>query len=305
MSSASTPGLGTPAPPPEPPATPKKRVGFSLEPWILLGPSGIWLFVLMVLPIVFIFSLSLTPGVDFGDIVNPSSLKNYQRVFQAIPLRALGRSVGFAGGCTLICLVLGFPVAYWIALAAPKRWRNLMLLSFVLPLWTSSLLRTYAWLAILRRTGVLNTVLDAVGIPPIEILYTAPAVLVGMSYSYLPYMVLILYASLEKLDTRLLEASADLGAGPFETFWKITIPQTIPGIVAGCALVGITSLGDFIDPALLGGPNNLTIAGLIYKQFISRAPDWSFGSALSMVLILAVSVAIAILIRFGEAEPKR
>ena len=282
-----------------------QRLSRLVEPLVLLGPAGLWLFLLLVLPTLVIFELSLVPGINPGDVVNPSGLENYWEVFQPIPLRAIGRSLFFAGGTTAICLLLGFPVSYWIALGAPKRWRNLLLLGFILPLWTSSLLRSYAWIAILRPTGFLNTVLTAIGLPPLEILYEPSAVLVGMSYSYLPYMVLILYASLEKLDKRLLEASADLGANPPETFWKVTVPQTIPGIAAGCLLVGITALGDFIDPELLGGTANGTIARLIFTKFVGKAPNWGVGSALSMVLILAVSVAIALLIRFGEAKPKQ
>jgi spermidine/putrescine transport system permease protein len=200
----------------------------------------------------------------------------------------------------VICLILGFPVAYWIALLSPQRWRNLLLLGFVLPLWTSSLLRSYAWITILRPTGLLNTVLTSLGLPALELLNRSPAVLIGMSYSLLPYMVLILYASLEKLDRRLLEASADLGANPLQTFWKVTVPQTLPGIAAGSLLVFITGLGDFVDPELLGGASSMTVARLIYNQFLGATQNWGFGSALSMVLILAVSMAIALLIKYGS-----
>jgi len=199
-----------------------------------------------------------------------------------------------------ICLILGFPVAYWIAQIAPKRWRNLLVLGFVLPLWTSSLLRSYAWITILRPTGLLNSLLSSVGLPTLELLNRTPAVLIGMSYSLLPYMVLILYASLEKLDQRLLEAAADLGASPIKAFWKVTVPQIYPGITAGSLLVLITALGDFIDPELLGGASSMTAARLVYNQFLGVTQNWGFGSALSMTLIFAVSVAIALLIKFGD-----
>lgn len=200
----------------------------------------------------------------------------------------------------MICLILGFPVAYWIALLSPQRWRNLLLLGFILPLWTSSLLRSYAWITILRPTGLLNTVLTSLRLPALELLNYSTAVLIGMSYSLLPYMVLILYASLEKLDRRLLEAAADLGANPMQTFWKVTVPQTLPGIAAGSLLVFITGLGDFVDPELLGGASSMTVARLIYNQFLGAAQNWGFGSALSMVLILAVSLAIALLVKYGD-----
>lgn len=276
------------------------------RPWlgltVLLGPAGIWLLLLLVLPTLVIFELSLVPGIRPGDVVNPSGIENYLNVFEPINLKVLSRSLFFATGTTIICLILGFPVAYWLAQKSPPRWRNLLLLGFILPLWTSSLLRSYAWITILRSTGVLNTVLSFLGLPGIELLNRTPAVLIGMAYSYLPYMVLILYASLEKLDRQLLEASADLGANPLETFQKVTIPQTFPGIAAGSLLVFITALGDFVDPELLGGASSMTVSRLIYNQFLGTSRNWGFGSALSMVLILAVSLAIALLIKYGDRD---
>lgn len=276
-----------------------------VEPFILLGPAGFWLALLLVLPTLVIFELSLVPNIKPGEIVWPSGLDNYLRVFEPINLQVLGRSLFFALGSTAICLLLAFPVAYWIAQMAPKRWQNLLLLGFILPLWTSSLLRSYAWITILRPTGVLNTFLTTLGLPALEILNRPPAVLIGMAYSYLPYMVLILYASLEKLDKRLLEASADLGATPIQSFWKVTVPQSLQGIAAGCLLVFISGLGDFVDPELLGGASSMTGARLIYNQFLGATQNWGFGSALSMVLIFAVSAAIALLIKYGDREATR
>lgn len=271
-----------------------------LEPLVLLAPAGLWLLLLLVLPTLVILELSLVPGFRPGNVVNPSGWDNYILVFDSIYLQVLGRSLFFASGTTIICLLLGFPVAYSIALLSPQNWRNLLLLVFVLPLWTSSLLRSYAWITILRPTGLLNTVLTFLGLPALELLNSSPAVLIGMSYSLLPYMVLILYASLEKLDRRLLEAAADLGANPMQTFWRVTVPQTLPGIAAGSLLVFITGLGDFVDPELLGGASSMTVARLIYNSFLGATQNWGFGSALSMVLILAVSVAIALLIKYSS-----
>lgn len=275
-----------------------------LAPLLLLGPGGLWLLLLLVLPTIIIFELSFVPNIKPGMVVNPTGIQNYIRVFEGINLLVLGRSLFFAVGTTIICLILAFPVAYWIGQMAPKRWQNLLLLGFILPLWTSSLLRSYAWITILRRTGVLNTALNAIGLPSIYLLNQSSAVFIGMAYSYLPYMALILYASVEKLDRRLLEASADLGANPVETFWKVTVPQTLPGIAAGSLLVFISSLGDFVDPELLGGGSSMTVSRLIYNQFLGATQNWGFGSSLSMVLILAVSIAIALLIKYGEA-PER
>ena len=276
-----------------------------VEPLLLLTPAGIWLALLLVLPTLVIFELSLVPNIKPGEAVIPSGLDNFIKVFEPINLQVMGRSLFFAVGTTVICLLLGFPVAYWIAQMAPKRWQNLLLLGFILPLWTSSLLRSYAWITILRPTGVLNTVLTTIGIPALELLNRTPAVLIGMAYSYLPYMVLILYASLEKLDRRLLEASADLGANPIQTFWKVTVPQTMSGIAASSLLVFISGLGDFVDPELLGGASSMTGARLIYNQFLGATQNWGFGSALSVALITAVSLAIALLIKYGDQAPQR
>ncbi|WP_445632130.1 ABC transporter permease [Nostoc sp. DSM 114167] len=276
-----------------------------LQPLVLLAPSGIWLLLLLVLPSLLIFELSLVADIRPGDLVNPNGFKNYIRIFDSLYVQVIWRSLFFAFGTTIICLILGFPVAYWIAQIAPQRWRNLLLLGFVLPLWTSSLLRSYAWITILRPTGLLNSLLSNLGLPTWELLNNSQAVLIGMSYSLLPYMVLILYASLEKLDKRLLEAAADLGANPVETFFQVTVPQIFTGIAAASMLVFITGLGDFVDPELLGGASSMTAARLVYNQFLGATQNWGFGSALSMTLILLVSIAIALLIKFGEATPKR
>jgi spermidine/putrescine transport system permease protein len=278
----------------------QQRLAKLVQPLILLAPAGFWLFLLLVIPTLLILQLSLVPGIRPGQPIQGFGLGNYLEIFQPIYLRVIGRSISYAIGTTVICLLLGFPVAYWIAVLAPKRWRNLLLICFVLPLWTSSLLRAYAWITILRPTGVLNSLLAAIGLPGQTWLNRDPAVFIGMSYSFLPYIVLILYASLEKLDKRLLEAAADLGAPPQTAFWQVTVPQTLPGIAAGGLLVFITSLGDFVVPELLGGASSMTTARLIYNQFLGATRNWGLGSALSILLILGVSLAIALLIKYGD-----
>jgi spermidine/putrescine transport system permease protein len=272
-----------------------------LEPIALLAPAAIWLTLLLVIPTLLIFELSLVPGIRPGQVVNPSGIDNYLQIFrEEIYLQVVGRSLLFAFGATFFSLLLGFPVAYFIALTVPKHWRNILLLGFVLPLWTSSLLRSYAWITILRPTGLLNSILAVVGLPALDVLNRPAAVYIGMTYSMLPYIVLILYASLEKLDRRLLEAAADLGANPFQAFWRVTIPQVLPGITAGALLVFITCLGDFVDPELLGGASSMTLARLIYNQFLGATQNWGFGSALSMIMVFAVSLAIALLLKYGD-----
>jgi spermidine/putrescine transport system permease protein len=295
--------ISTPSPVPvaEPPGL-RHKFSKLIEPLVLLAPSGLWLLLLLVAPTVLILELSLIPGFRLGHAASAYGIDNYLQIFQAIYLPVIWRSLLFAFGAMFSSLILGFPVAYWIAVMAPARWRNLLLVAFVLPLWTSSLLRAYAWIAILRPSGVLNSLLGAIGLPPQDLLNRPPAVFIGMAYSFLPYMVLILYASLEKLDKRLLEASADLGATPPQTFWKVTVPQTLPGIAAACLLVFISSLGDFVVPELLGGAASMTVSRLIYNQFLGATLNWGFGSSLSMVLILGVSVAIALLIKYGDRD---
>lgn len=272
---------------------------------VLLAPAALTLLLLLVLPTLIIIQLSFVPGIKPGDIVNPSGFENYLRILDPLYLQVIKRSLLLALATTIICLLIGFPVAFWIARMAPKRWRNLLLLAFILPLWTSSLLRSYAWITILRPTGLLNTVLANFNLPTINLLNTTQAVLIGMSYNLLPYMVLILYASLEKLDKRLLEAASDLGANSIQVFAKVTIPQVLPGIAAASMLVFITGLGDYVNPELLGGAASMTAARLIYNQFLGTAQNWGFGSALSTVLILLVSLAIAFLIKFGDKAPER
>ena len=294
----------------------RQRLQRLLGPITLLGPSGLWLVLFLVVPTVLILNISLIPGLRPGEATEGYGLGNYSRVFNpldasfdAVYLQVIVRSLFYATGTTLACLILGFPAAYWLALMAPYRWRNFLVVAFVLPLWTSSLLRAYAWISILRPSGLLNAFIDwissflpGIQLPQQDWLYTSTAVVIGLTYNFLPYMVLILYASLEKLDTQLLEASADLGATPRQTFWKITVPQTLPGIAAACLLVFITSMGDFVVPTLLGGTSSTTISRLIYNQFLGVARNWGLGSALSMVLILAVSLAIALLLKYGDRD---
>ncbi|MBD0336851.1 MAG: ABC transporter permease [Cyanobacteria bacterium Co-bin13] len=278
----------------------RQRLLSLVGPLAFLSPAGLWLLLFLAIPTLLILDISLVPGLRPGQATGAYGLGNYLQIFESVYLTVMGRSLFFAVGATVICLALGFPVAYWIALMSPKRWRNLLLVAFVLPLWTSSLLRAYAWITILRPTGLLNLILGALGLPTQQWLNTSVSVFIGLSYSFLPYMVLILYASLEKLDVRLLEAASDLGATPQQAFWRVTIPQTLPGIAAGSLLVFITSLGDFVVPTLLGGASSMNVARLIYNQFLGPTRNWGFGSALSMVLILAVSLAIALLLRYGD-----
>ncbi|MEI6426877.1 MAG: ABC transporter permease [Pseudanabaena sp. ELA607] len=287
-------------PPLEPKSDGTQRRRKWLEALVLLFPGAGWLVLFLIIPMGLILIQSFVPS---GKSI--FSLENYQRVFESyegnfIYLTVVWRSFFYAALTTLGCLILGFPIAYWLAIHAPRRWQNILLLLFVLPLWTSSLLRSYAWITILRPTGLLNTFLNLFGISAINLLNKPEGVVLGMIYTFLPYMVLVLYTSIEKLDLRLLEASADLGANSNQTFWQITVPQVSSGIIAGSALVMISSFSDYINPQLLGGPGTRTIASIIELQFLGAGSNKGFGASLSMVLILAVTIVIALLLKYGD-----
>jgi spermidine/putrescine transport system permease protein len=274
-------------------------------PWLLLSPAAIWLLLLLILPILLVGLFSLVPDLKPGDWVNPTGIANYFKLFDAANLKVLGRSLFLASSTTVLCLLMGYPIAYWLTQMVSPRWQKLLLFAFVLPLWTSSLLRTYAWIAILRPTGVLNSLLAALKLPSLDLLYQLPAVLIGLCSNLLPFMVLILYASLEKLDRRLLEAAADLGATPTQTFWQVTVPQTLPGIIAGGVLVFVNALGDYVVPQVLGGVSSMTIPQLISNRFLSTPVNWGVGSAWSFLLILLVSLMLVVLIKYGDRDANK
>jgi spermidine/putrescine transport system permease protein len=254
---------------------------------LLLLPCVLALLVLFALPQALMFEASLGRRSAYGGIVHEWSLLNYLRALEPLYLRILARSLGLALATTVLSLLVAYPVAYWIALRAPARFRSALLVLVILPFWTSFLVRMYAWIFVLRSEGLLNLSLEALGLPRLSLLYNDFAVLLGQLYGELPFMILPLYASLEKLDRSLLEAAADLGARPREALWRVTVPLTLPGIVAGCVLVFIPSLGAFLAPDLLGGARTVYIGNLIQSQF-AIARDIPFGSALSFLLSLLV-----------------
>ncbi len=271
----------------------------SLGPLIIV-PAGLWLLVFMVLPLLILLVYSLGGRDDLGRIVLGFDLHNYARFFCGPYLGALGRSALLAFSTTLLCLVAGMIFSLWLAFSVPKRYQNFFMTLLVVPLWTSSLLRIYAWMTILRPTGILHGVLTTFGwVDPPTILYSQNAVLLGMVYNYLPYMVLPLYAALEKMDVRLLEAAADLGAHPLKAFFQITVPLAMRGIVAGCIMVFVPALGDYVTPDLLGGAKVMYIGNLIQNQFLV-VRDWAFGCAVSTILIAIVGVFVWVYLRFVE-----
>lgn len=253
----------------------------------LLLPGLVLLAVLFYLPQLLMLGVSLGSRTAYGGVEPGVSLANYLRALDPLYLTILGRSVVLAAATTLLCLALGYPVAYWLARRAPRRYRSALLALVILPFWTSFLVRMYAWIVLLRSEGVVNLALSGLGLPRAELLYNDFAVLLGQLYGELPFMIIPLYVSLEKLDPSLLEAAADLGADARRAFLRVVVPQTLPRIAAGCVLVFIPSLGAYLAPDLLGGGKTAYIGNLIQGQF-AVARDMPFGAALSFVLSLAV-----------------
>jgi spermidine/putrescine transport system permease protein len=252
-------------------------------------------------PLAIICGYSFLTRGDYGGVEQPWSFGNYLRLFDPLYLSILWRSVWIASAATTLCALLGFPLALFIARAG--RWKNLYLQLVLLPFWTSFLVRTYAWLFILRDTGLINTVLLRLHIiqAPLQLLYNDAAVVVGLVYNFLPFFVLPLYATLDRLDPSLVEAAADLGARPSSTLWRVIIPISAPGIAAGCVLVFIPCLGAYLTPDLLGGGKTVMLGNLIQNQF-TTARDWPFGSAASLTLMLASALVLAALMRSPIAK---
>ncbi len=229
---------------------------------------------------------------------------NYVDLFHPLYFRIFGRSILFAAATTALCLVLGFPLAYYIA-RLPRGRQGLWLVLVLIPFWTNFLVRTYAWMFILRAEGVLNKFLMGAGLidAPIELLYSDAAVLLGLVYGYLPFMVLPLYAAVERLDPVLVEAARDLYASRWSVFWRVVLPLTKPGVMAGCLLVFMPSLGAFITPDLLGGARSMMVGNLIQHEYLV-VRDWPLGSALSFVLMGVLIAAMAVYYRI-DADMNR
>lgn len=257
-----------------------------LTGWLLMAPLLAWLGAFVVAPTLIMLVYSFCDRDELGQVVFTFSWSNYARVFDPTYLKILLKSVYYAAITTVICLVVGYPVAYWVG-RAPERVRNKLLALIMIPFWTSFLIRTYAWMTILKSEGPLNSALLYLGMisAPLDILYTPTAVVIGLVYSYLPFMILPIYGSVEKLDNTLVEAAFDLGAGPVRAFATVIAPLTRPGIVAGVMLVFIPAIGMFAITDLMGGARVPMIGNVIQNQF-GQARDWPFGAALGMTVLL-------------------
>jgi spermidine/putrescine transport system permease protein len=266
-----------------------------------LLPARIWIALFFAAPLGIVCAYSFLTRGDYGGVELPWTAESYTRLADPLYLTIFWRSLWIASAATALCALLGFPLALFIARAG--RFRNLLLQLVLLPFWTSFLVRTYAWLFILRDTGLVNTLLQGMHVisRPLPLLYNDGAVLLGLVYNFLPFFVLPVYATLERLDPLLVEAAADLGARPFAALRRVIVPLSMPGIVAGSVLVFIPCLGAYLTPDLLGGGKTVMLGNLVQNQF-TTARDWPFGSAASLVLMLASTLLLAALMRSRAAK---
>lgn len=290
-----------------------RRLGFSGRSLVIAVPY-LWLLAFFLAPFLIVLKISFaeiqvamppyTPLVTFvedGWIAFHATIGNYLFLFEdSLYIDSYLSSLKIALVSTLLTLLVGYPIAYGM-MRAPRRWRFALLMMVILPFWTSFLIRVYAWIGILKKEGLLNLTLLSLGVidQPLTILNTDTAVYIGIVYSYLPFMVLPLYANLEKMDLSLLEAAADLGCRPIKAFWVITVPLSLPGIIAGCFLVFIPAMGEFVIPDLLGGSETLMIGKTLWSEFFNNR-DWPLSSAVAVLLLLVLVVPIVLFQRMQE-----
>ena len=262
---------------------------------LFLSPAVVLMLTTLLVPLCMVLVYSVLSRGAYGGVEHPWTLDNYARLFDALYGVIFVRSFVIAAVATALCIALGFPLALFIAQSGARK--NLYLGLVILPFWTSFLIRLYAWMFLLRDTGLINHALQAAGVirKPLPMLYTDGAVVLGLIYGFLPFAVLPLYATLERIDPSLLEVAADLGARPWAVLWRITIPLCAPGIGAAAILVFVPCLGTYITSDLLGGSKTILIGNLVQNQF-TTARDWPFGAAVSMAL-MAVALALLLLIR--------
>ena len=279
----------------------------------LIGLPFLWLAVFFLLPLAIVGAISFGESADAippfkplfavtaGGLRGAATLAGYRQLVETC-LRIYANSLLYAAAATLLCLLIGYPVAFAIARAAGV-WRHLLLFLVMLPFWTSFLIRVYAWIAILQPSGLVNRLLLATGLieTPLPLLYNSFSVVLGLVYSYLPFMILPLYGSLMRLDESLVEAAADLGAPPWRVFRGVILPLTLPGIAAGALLVFIPAVGEFVIPDLLGGPDTLMIGKLLWQEFFDNV-DWPAASAVAMALVAVVTLPLLVVQRLLNRE---
>lgn len=266
---------------------------------ILAYPYIIWSALFIVIPLILVVAFSFTIKVGDKTVL---SFANYKELMDPIYFKVFVRSIGLAGLSTFICLLIGYPVAYIIS-KAPISKRGTLILLFILPMWMNFLLRTYAWITILGKNGILNSFLGIFGIEPVGILYTNVAILLGMVYNFLPFMVLPIYTSLSKMDNDLVNAARDLGANSLQVFTKVTFPLSLPGVISGITMVFMPAVTTFAISRLLGGGKFMLIGDLIEQQF-TVVGDWNFGSAVSIFMMIVILISIAVMSKFEDESDK-
>lgn len=271
-----------------------------ISAFAILSPVLIWMFSFFLIPLFLVVTVSFLTRGEYGGIQYNFTFNNYSRLIDSMYFKILWNSLIISFMTTISCLFLGYPFAYIIG-RSPKKYRAILIMLIILPFWTNSLVRTYAWIILLRTEGIINSYLLMLGIidKPLQLLYNNSSVLIGMLYIMFPFMVLPIYASVEKLDSSLIEAAKDLYASPIKTFLKITLPLTKSGILAGCLLVFVPTLGLFFIPDLMGGSKIILLSNLIKNQFLS-ARDWPFGMAISVLLIMMMLIIIGLMKLKGE-----
>ncbi|MBX9682801.1 MAG: ABC transporter permease subunit [Hyphomicrobium sp.] len=285
--------------------------------WYVIAAPYIWLLLFFLVPFFIVFKLSLSdtarampPYVPVYDMTlglanffSQLDFENYSFLLSdPLYINAYISSLKIAAVATLFTLFVGYPIAYGMA-RAPREWRPTLMMLVILPFWTSFLIRVYAWIGILKKEGLLNLFLMNYGIitEPLNIMNTTTAVYIGIVYSYLPFMILPLYSSLEKISPALNEAAEDLGSPPWRAFWQVTFPLSMPGVIAGCLLVFIPATGEFVIPDLLGGSETLMIGKTLWSEFFNNS-DWPVSSAVAVVLLLALVVPIVVFQRAQQRE---
>lgn len=265
----------------------------------MVGPVSSWMVIFIAIPFIYIFLISFMEKGVYGGVEFNFTLENYKAMFDSTYLEIFSSSLIMAFSTTVLCLLIGYPFAYFISTKAKEK-RTMLLMLVIIPFLTNSLIRTYGWIILLRAEGLINQLLMWLHIidEPLKLLYNNIGVMIGMVYTLLPFMVLPLYTSIEKLDKSILEAAKDLGAKPKSSFLKVILPLTVPGIFAGSIMVFIPTLGYFFIPDLLGGSKSMLIGNLIKNQFLT-ARNWPFGAALSIFLIIITLVLVGIYTRVG------
>ncbi|TGD61957.1 ABC transporter permease [Tabrizicola sp. WMC-M-20] len=266
----------------------------SLRTWLFLAPAGAWFLCMLVLPLVVVFVFSFGERGAAGGYVPAFTFDNFLNL--GARWAAFKNTLTLAPVGTLICLLIAYPLAYFLALKTSPRWRTVLLILVIVPFWTSILIRSYAWIYLLGGQGI-PSLLNALGLGNPRLINTPFAVMVGIVYGYMPLMVFPIYVALERLDKRLLEASSDLGSPPWRSFLQVTLPLSMPGVATGCMLVFILLMGEFLIPAMLGGGKVFFIGNALVDLFL-QSRNWAFGSAVAVALVLVMLVTVAAYLRF-------